>query len=392
MVMAEGVTQRPSAKVEDRPPLPTCALRTCLPLSPGASLGHLSSRPWQFSDSSLVLSSERFILSSERFILSLVAGSAPSWGSDPEPRQAPGTLPAPALRAPPSPRTGSGAHPCSQHPRNKHTRGTAAGRGRSGDRRLLARVYGAPPERTPAGPQRAPLGAGCAALARKTRSPPGEEKGLRHPSLALLLWRTSGGAPEPRQRASVPSSGAGPAAWNPVLPRHPATRTPGRSGRPHLANRTVPCSSGLRLTTRQLCRISSGSGRSMLARGRGAQGRDPRGAGTVTARAAPSPRRRGPLRTPCGPRASAGRGPATAPSQPSVQAPPPCRPSWRFRGTPLRPPALRPAPPRAPRPAPPGWGALKHPRPPPPPVHQGAHLWATALAGDDLVAWEMHGL
>lgn len=69
----------------------------------------------------------------------------------------------------------------------------------------------------------------------------------------------------------------------------PQARTPGASGHPHLENRTVPCSSGLRLTARQLCRISSGSGRSILAQGHGKQGWDPPGAGTVTARAAPSP-------------------------------------------------------------------------------------------------------
>lgn len=119
----------------------------------------------------------------------------------------------------------------------------------------------------------------------------------------------------------------------------PAPR--GRSGRPHLANRTVPCSSGLRLTSRQLCRISSGSGRSMLARGRGALGWDPRGAGTVTARAAPSPRRRGQSAPPTAPAPRPGgvlqpllpRPGGGAPAGPSPLALP---------GTPLRPP--RPAP------------------------------------------------
>lgn len=45
--------------------------------------------------------------------------------------------------------------------------------------------------------------------------------------------------------------------------RHPFTRTPEPQSS-HLANSTVPCSRGLRLTTRQLCRISSDSRRSML--------------------------------------------------------------------------------------------------------------------------------
>lgn len=44
---------------------------------------------------------------------------------------------------------------------------------------------------------------------------------------------------------------------------HPSNRTLG-SGSTHLENRTVPCSRGLRFTVRQLCRISSSFGRSML--------------------------------------------------------------------------------------------------------------------------------
>lgn len=112
----------------------------------------------------------------------------------------------------------------------------------------------------------------------------------------------------------------------------PPPAPPGRSGNPHLANSTVPCSSGLRLTARQLCRISSGSGRSMLARGRGALGWDPRGAGTVTARAAPSPRRRGPLRTPYGPPRLSRAG-CSRRSFPALGGgAPPCPPGWRFRG------------------------------------------------------------
>lgn len=48
-----------------------------------------------------------------------------------------------------------------------------------------------------------------------------------------------------------------------IAASHPSTRTLG-PGSTHLENRTVPCSRGLRLTVRQLCRISSSSGRSML--------------------------------------------------------------------------------------------------------------------------------
>lgn len=65
------------------------------------------------------------------------------------------------------------------------------------------------------------------------------------------------------------------------------TPYPGGSALPHLVNRTVPCSSGLRLTSFQLCRISSGSGPSMLS------GRDAGCADTChgTCRAMSAPRR-----------------------------------------------------------------------------------------------------
>lgn len=139
---------------------------------------------------------------------------------------------------------------------------------------------------------------------------PGGAEGSPRPAPLVHIWRR-------------PSAVGGP-VFPPLEPR-PPPRThswPGplhprvSLGHPHLVNRTVPCSSGLRLTACQLCRISSGSGRSMLAQGRGAQGWDPRGASTVTARAAPSPWRRGPLRAPCSPCASARWGSATAPSSP----------------------------------------------------------------------------
>lgn len=76
---------------------------------------------------------------------------------------------------------------------------------------------------------------------------------------------------------------------------HPSTRTLGPDSA-HLENRTVPCSKGLWLTARQLCLISSSSGRSMLSpreERSGTQEWDPQGLGAVTARAAPSPERRG---------------------------------------------------------------------------------------------------
>lgn len=200
--------------------------------------------------------------------------------------------------------------------------------------------------------------------------PPGEaQEGLRHPLPRRLLWRTSGSAPARRQRANLSSSGAAPMqppgarSWRGTPPPAP----PGRSGSPHLANSTVPCSRGLRLTARQLCRISSGSGRSMLARGRGARGWDPRGAGTVTARAAPSPRRRGPLCTPFGPPRLSRVG-SSRRSFPRPGWRRPAAPAWlALPGTPLRP--VRPAP-RGSESAPPraaGLGRFKATAAPAPP-------------------------
>lgn len=77
-----------------------------------------------------------------------------------------------------------------------------------------------------------------------------------------------------------------PAISSPLLPGTP----PLVPGSTHLENRTVPCSRGLRLTACQLCRISSGSGSSMISPERcGKPGWDPRGLGAITSRAAPSP-------------------------------------------------------------------------------------------------------
>lgn len=208
-------------------------------------------------------------------------------------------------------------------------------------------------------------------------------------------------APEPRQRPVFPPSG-------PVLPRDPfpaeaaSTRTPGRLGRPHLANRTVPCSSGLRLTARQLCRISSGSGRSMLSRGRGARGAGlgPSGLGrrhltcrAISSATGPSAPRTPPVRPPCLRPAGAAAAPSLARerrgARPAVGGGTPAV----LPGTPLgrcarRPAAARAAPPRdaragrfkaaaAPAPSRPARRAL------PPPA---------ALASDDLVACERPGL
>lgn len=251
------------------------------------------------------------------------------------------TLPTQALGTPQSTRMGSSGHPCSHHPRKDHSGGTQPGRGCSvgtgGRWPKYKEVRRSGPWPAPREPYRE-----RGVLARKTghrRGKSSRGRAARRP--APLLWRTSGGAPAPQQRASFPP----PAPAQP--PRtHSWRGTPvpaprGRSSRPHLANRTVPCSSGLRLTSRQLCRISSGSGRSMLARGRGALGWDPRGAGTVTARAAPSPRRRGQSAPPTAPAPRPGgvlqpllpRPGGGAPAGPAPLALP---------GTPLRP--LRPAP------------------------------------------------
>lgn len=172
-------------------------------------------------------------------------------------------------------------------------------------------------------------------------------------------------------------------------PRHPHPR--GRLGCPHLAKSTVPCSSGLRLTARQLCRISSCSGRSMLTRGRGAQGRDPRGAGTVTARAAPSPGRRGHSAPPTAP--APGPGGVRQRLLPRPGGGAPARPAcWRFRGPRSGRCARRPAAQTAPRPAPPGLGRFKATAAPAPlPSARRLISGQRALAGDSRWHGKRHG-
>lgn len=190
---------------------------------------------------------------------------------------------------------------------------------------------------------------------RKTRPPPVEEGGKCRRGCATRRRARSSGAhlEAPRRLGSGPTFPLLAPAQPPGTHSGrgtPPPAPPGRSGSPHLANSTVPCSSGLRLTARQLCRISSGSGRSMLARGRA--GRE---AGTLGARA-PSPHVPRHLRGDAGHSA-----PPTAPCP--LPAPgggaPPCPPGWRFRGPRSGRCALRPAAPTAPRPAPPGPGRFK---------------------------------
>lgn len=123
----------------------------------------------------------------------------------------------------------------------------------------------------------------CKEIPERTHSAPREPRwagwdvrhGKREGVAGPAPVRTSGGA---RGRGSGQLS----LLWSrashlePFLARSPARPA---QGHPHLVNRTVPCSSGLRFTACQLCRISSGSGRSMLALlGRRAQGWNPRGA------------------------------------------------------------------------------------------------------------------
>lgn len=231
----------------------------------------------------------------------------------------------------------------------------------------------------PRGPQRAQMGAGVRRwLASRARGREKSRRGCVTGRRAPLFWRTSG-----RRRGAL---AAGPVFPPAVLIQPPAARSwrgapppalPGRSGSPHLANRTVPCSSGLRLTARQLCRISSGSGRSMPSQGCGAQGWDPRGVGAVTARVVPSPQRRGRrlglLSTHYGPSALAGRGSAAAPSLARAERMRAARPRWR------RPRRASPAgtPGDPTRAAAPGARQLQEPSfiasaPAPPPVQQGA--------------------
>lgn len=145
--------------------------------------------------------------------------------------------------------------------------------------------------RTAGGSQRAAWGA---SVQRWMQDAPTAAAGRAEGAAPPVAARSSSGAhleAPPRQGGRpvlpplAPGQPPGAHSWR----GPPQARTPGASGHPHLENRTVPCSSGLRLTARQLCRISSGSGRSILAQGHGKQGWDPPGAGTVTARAAPSP-------------------------------------------------------------------------------------------------------
>ena len=225
----------------------------------------------------------------------------------------PRAWPVPALWEPgtPSPHGPSGHPSGTTQGRNtqEQSQGEGAARGAEPAGQSVRRSAGEDSRPSPGSPPPPPHG--CAHRPGKRRRGCATRRRAR--SFGALLEaprRRRGRGPIFPPPAPVQPPGA--RFWRGTPPPAP----PGRSGNPHLANSTVPCSSGLRLTARQLCRISSGSGRSMLARGRGARGWDPRGAGTVTARAAPSPRRRGPLRTPYGPRASAGRGVAAAPSPP----------------------------------------------------------------------------
>ena len=197
--MAEGLPRHPQAEVEDWPPLPLWGLHTLLTLSPVVRIGHLSSLPWQSSGPSPVLSSERFILL-------LVAGSSHFWGPDPVLRR-PGAqyaLPTQALGTTQSTCMGSGGHPCSHHPRKDHSGGTQPGRGRSVGTRgrwpKCKEVRRSGPWPAPREPHRE-----RGVLARKT----GHRRGKSSRSCATrrpapLLWRTSGGAPAPRQRAGFP--------------------------------------------------------------------------------------------------------------------------------------------------------------------------------------------
>lgn len=157
----------------------------------------------------------------------------------------------------------------------------------------------------------------------------------------------------------------------------PVPSPPGAPGHPHLANNTVPCSSGLLLTARQLCRISSDSGRSMLAQGREAQVWYPRGAGAVTARATPSQRVMLATLQPLQPLSLVPAGsnhhsfPVLGRGTPTLPAP------LALLGTPLRllHPALRGSESAPPRAAP--LGRFKATAVSGPSVHQGAHLRPT---------------
>lgn len=261
---------------------------------------------------------------------------------------------------------GSGGHPCSHHLRKENSGGTRPGRAQRRAWSIGRRAA----ERTLTGAQRASLGAECArpdAPRPPREEPQGCATGRRAPGF----------------------SGASSAASDSFLESHPAPRTPGDAlGRPHLANRTVPCSSGAAAHRPPALPGSARAWHACSPRGRGAQGWDPRGAGTVTARAAISAETRLTPAPPTGPR-SLGRGaagdgesadgPATAPSRPGGGAPAgPALP-----GNPA--PAVVPAP--RPR-RPPGAFKAAAPRPS---VRVDTHLRATD-SGRDLAAWERTGL
>lgn len=289
------------------------------------------------------------VFSWERFILLLVGGSALSWGLDPMLCQ-PGIQPTLPVRA--VSLTGSGGHPWSYYPRNKlrrsRTRAEAQRRGWC----LLARVKGDSGE-DPLRPQGASLSRRCGA---------GSKKG----SLGQLLCAHRE-APVQRQRSAFPPLEPG---QPPGTHSWPGACPPRAQSHPHLVNRTVPCSSGLRFTACQLCRISSGSGRSMLAQ--------ERKAGTLWAR---DRHRRCPA-------ISEATRPRRTPGSP-VRAPQPCRPLWRFWGPCSGSSSPRPAPLRVSRAAQPGAdrrGRFKATTAPPPPAIK-ARISGQGSGPDDLVAW-----
>lgn len=93
----------------------------------------------------------------------------------------------------------------------------------------------------------------------RSRCCPGRADG----TASLVAEHTPPLSGAPPQADNFSSSSDKSSNLEPTTVRHPFTRTPEPRGS-HLANRTVPCSRGLRLTALQLCRISSDSGRSML--------------------------------------------------------------------------------------------------------------------------------
>lgn len=295
------------------------------------------------------------------------------------------TLPTQALRTPQSPRTSSGGHPCSHQPRNEeeYSEGTGPGRRRSAGRACAGLRVRRSAGADPGGHPESPVSSGVYGPGLQDATPPGKDRrGCASRRRAPILWRTSGGAPA----SQFPSSGAGSAASNPFLERHPATRTPGVAW--------------AALTWRRArCRAPAGCGSPPASSAGSAHapgapcspGDAGRKAGTLEAQA-PSPHvprhHRGdagtrhplqPLRL-----GQAGSGNGSFPAQ--VEAPPPARPAGAS-GDPA--PAAAPGAPRLrQRPAPrrPGWGALKQPRPPPPSRPQGGSslgngLWPGTAGG-----------